>query len=191
MNCNQCHAAGYANTPNTCEACHLTDYNATTDPNHVTAGFPTDCAMCHDEGSWGNATFDHNTTSFPLTGMHVNVNCIECHAAGYTNTPTNCDACHMTDYTGTVEPNHTQANFSTDCTQCHTADGWTPSSFDHRRRQACPDGSPERELQPVPRAGYANTPNTCEACHPDGLQRHHRSEPRDGGLPHGLRDVPR
>ncbi|MBK8499923.1 MAG: hypothetical protein IPL52_14165 [Flavobacteriales bacterium] len=152
LNCNQCHAAGYANTPNTCEACHLTDYNATTDPNHVTAGFPTDCAMCHDEGSWGNATFDHSTTSFPLTGMHTSVNCIECHAAGYTNTPTNCDACHLTDYNGTVEPNHTQANFSTDCTQCHTADGWTPSSFDHTSS----DGlraerfSPERELQPVP-----------------------------------------
>jgi len=167
VNCNQCHAAGYANTPNTCEACHLTDYNATTDPNHVTAGFPTDCAMCHDEGTWGNATFDHNTTSFPLTGMHTSVNCIECHTAGYTNTPTNCDACHMTDYTGTVEPNHTQANFSADCTQCHTADGWTPSSFDHTAATgfALNGSHTNVNCNECHSAGYANTPNTCEACH--------------------------
>ncbi|MBK9514654.1 MAG: hypothetical protein IPO05_13760 [Flavobacteriales bacterium] len=167
VNCNQCHAAGYANTPNTCEACHLTDYNATTDPNHVTAGFPTDCALCHDEGNWSNATFDHNTTSFPLTGQHTTVDCIECHANGFVGTPTNCDACHMADYTGTVEPNHTQAQFSTDCTQCHTADGWTPSSYDHMNATgfALNGSHANVNCNQCHASGYTNTPNTCEGCH--------------------------
>jgi hypothetical protein len=153
VSCDQCHNGNYSNTPNTCEGCHMPDYNSSVDPDHVTAGLPTDCGQCHNEGSWDNATFDHNLTDFPLTGMHVNVNCIECHAAGYTNTPTNCDACHMADYTGTVEPNHTQANFSNDCTQCHTTDGWTPSVVRSHERDRLPAErlACERELQPVPR----------------------------------------
>ncbi|MBK9416954.1 MAG: hypothetical protein IPN62_06585 [Flavobacteriales bacterium] len=167
VNCNQCHASGYTNTPNTCEGCHLPDYNATTDPNHVTAGFPTDCALCHDEGNWNTATFDHNTTAFPLTGQHTTVDCMQCHANGFVGTPTNCDACHMADYTGTVEPNHTQAQFSTDCTQCHTADGWTPSSYDHMNATgfALNGSHANVNCNQCHASGYTNTPNTCEGCH--------------------------
>ncbi len=81
--CLECHSNGYAGTPTNCDACHLTDYNSTTDPNHVTAGFPTDCATCAAMRVPGTTPpFDHNTTSFPLQGAHTNVNCLECHSNG-------------------------------------------------------------------------------------------------------------
>ncbi|MFZ1332663.1 MAG: hypothetical protein WAR83_10750 [Flavobacteriales bacterium] len=167
VNCNQCHANGYTNTPNTCEGCHITDYNATTQPNHGQAGFPTDCALCHDEGAWTTATFDHNSTAFPLTGQHVSVDCMQCHANGFAGTPTTCEACHQTDFNGTTDPSHTQAQFSNDCTQCHTTDGWTPSSFDHTSSTGFAlNGSHQNvNCNQCHANGYTNTPNTCEGCH--------------------------
>lgn len=49
--CEACHVLHanrmYVNTPTACVACHLQDYLATRDPNHVVSGFPQDCAQCH------------------------------------------------------------------------------------------------------------------------------------------------
>ncbi len=154
VNCIECHANGYAGTPTACNACHMDDYNGTTQPNHATAQFSTDCAACHDETAWGNATFDHNTTGFPLHGGHVGVNCIQCHANGYAGTPTNCEACHMPDYNSTTNPNHSGAQFPTDCAQCHTDAGWQPSTFDH-------DG----QYFPIYSGPHNGEWNTCADCH--------------------------
>ncbi|MEQ1587653.1 MAG: hypothetical protein ABL895_17335, partial [Cyclobacteriaceae bacterium] len=131
-NCIECHAAGYVNTPNTCVGCHLTDYNATMNPNHKTAQLPTDCKQCHTESAWLPSNFDHNTI-YPLVGAHQPIakNCIECHAAGYVNTPNTCMGCHLTDYNATTNPNHKTAQLPTDCKQCHTESAWLPSNFDH------------------------------------------------------------
>jgi len=131
VDCIQCHSDGYAGTPTNCDACHMPDYNGTTNPNHVLAGFPTDCALCHTDTGWEPSSFDHNTTQFPIMGGHVGVDCVQCHADGYVGTPTNCDACHMDDYNSVNSPNHSAANFPLDCTQCHTQNAWDPSTFDH------------------------------------------------------------
>jgi hypothetical protein len=37
----------YVNTPTECVACHLRDYYATRDPNHVAGGFSQNCVECH------------------------------------------------------------------------------------------------------------------------------------------------
>ncbi|RMG30406.1 MAG: hypothetical protein D6730_02620, partial [Bacteroidetes bacterium] len=43
--CARCHVNNnYNNTPNTCVGCHQNDYNNTSNPNHASANFPTDCA---------------------------------------------------------------------------------------------------------------------------------------------------
>ena len=42
--------------------------------------FPTDCDTCHTTTDWTGATFNHNNTSFPLTGAHTTVTCAPCHA---------------------------------------------------------------------------------------------------------------
>lgn len=153
--CNRCHSAGYANTPNTCVGCHLDDYNKTTNPNHKTAQFPTDCKVCHDETAWIPSDYDHNAI-YPLVGAHQPIanNCVMCHAAGYTNTPNTCVGCHLNDYNATTDPNHASAHFPNDCKQCHTEAGWTPATFDH-------DGM----YFPIYSGNHRNEWNSCTECH--------------------------
>ena len=47
------------------------------------------CLACHPGRSYGT-TFNHNATAFPLTGGHIGVDCIQCHANGYQGTTTVC-----------------------------------------------------------------------------------------------------
>ena len=57
--------------------------------------------------------------------------CANCHASGYTGTPTECFACHQDDFNATTDPPHQTLNFSEDCLSCHSMNGWTPANFDH------------------------------------------------------------
>jgi hypothetical protein len=136
VDCSRCHAGGrYAGTPTDCFACHQTDYDGTSNPNHRASGFPTQCETCHDTGAWRPANFNHNQTRFPLTGAHQRVDCLRCHEGGrYAGTPTSCFACHQSEYAGTNNPNHRASGFPTQCEACHTTAAWRPASFDHDGR---------------------------------------------------------
>ena len=131
--CTACHTGGrYAGTPTDCYACHRSNYEGTTNPNHVTAGMPTTCLTCHSTSAWQPANFDHARTSFPLTGAHTSTSCTACHTGGrYAGTPTDCYACHRSNYEGTTNPNHAAASFPTLCTNCHTTTGWQPANWNH------------------------------------------------------------
>ncbi len=115
--CTACHINGvFKGTPMDCYSCH-----AANDAHN--GQFGTNCAQCHNPGGWKNVTFDHNSTAFPLTGIHSTLNCSSCHVAGqYTGTPTACAACHM-------EPAFHAGVFGTDCQQCHTTSAWSPAQF--------------------------------------------------------------
>ena len=65
--------------PTDCAGCHLPDFQKTTNPNHVSAGFPTTCTTCHNDGAMARASFDHNKTKFALTGSHSSAQCAQCH----------------------------------------------------------------------------------------------------------------
>ena len=136
--CSDCHINNNYNltSANTaCVSCHLNDYNnATTPINHIQVGFPTTCQLCHDTTLWTNGTFNHNTTSFPLTGAHTTVPCANCHVLNnYTTLPTDCYGCHKADYQATTNPIHSAAPtvFTTACTTCHTTTAWTGATFNH------------------------------------------------------------
>ena len=132
--CTTCHVNGqFAGTPQNCIGCHQQDYNGTSNPNHVQAGFPTTCQNCHTTTTWSGAQFNHNTmTSFPLTGAHVSVACTTCHVNGqFAGTASTCIGCHQQDFNGTTNPNHVQAGFPTDCTTCHSTVTWTGATFNH------------------------------------------------------------
>ncbi|MBL0060770.1 MAG: hypothetical protein IPP40_04590 [bacterium] len=87
-----------------CIDCHLADYNGTTDPDHEAAQMSTKPAECHTTSNW-DATFDHQTTAFPLTGQHVQTACQQCHIGGvFEGTPSQCIDCHLADYNGTTDP---------------------------------------------------------------------------------------
>ncbi len=135
-----------------CAQCHQNDFNGTTNPNHVTGGFPTLCATCHSTTAWQPATFDHSTTKFPLTGAHVSVACNSCHVNNnYQLVYTACAQCHQNDFNTTTNPNHVTSGFPTLCQTCHTTAAWQPASFDHSATK-------------FPLTG-AHTTVQCASCH--------------------------
>jgi hypothetical protein len=134
--CTACHVGGNYNltSANTaCIGCHQKDFSGATSPvNH--AAFPTTCNTCHDTATWTNATFDHSSTGFTLTGAHTSLACASCHVNNnysLTGANTACVSCHQTDYNNTNTPNHRAASFPTTCTTCHGTTTWAGATFTH------------------------------------------------------------
>jgi len=169
LSCNLCHTQGFVGTSTACVACHLKDYNATTNPAHAAAQFPTDCKMCHNEADWKTATFDHNTsTTFPLKGGHIGLSCNLCHSQGFVGTSTACVACHLKDYNSTTDPVHATAGFSSDCQTCHTETTWKTSSFNHNTATSYPLTGAHRTVASCNLChskGYAGISTACVSCH--------------------------
>ncbi|MBI4892342.1 MAG: hypothetical protein HY821_17090, partial [Acidobacteria bacterium] len=168
--CSQCHQGGlFRGTPTACERCHLSNYNQSQNPNHVAAGFPKDCAICHTTAQWAGAVFDHGKTRFALTGAHRNTNCNSCHASGvYAGTPSACENCHLAKYNQTKSPNHASAGFSKDCALCHTTQQWTGAKFDHTTTTRFPLTGKHTAVactQCHVNGVYRGTATACEGCH--------------------------
>ncbi len=193
--CASCHTGGaFSATPQNCIGCHQLDFSQTTNPNHVTAGFPGTCETCHNTSSWQNANFDHtNFTGFALTGAHASVACKTCHVGGrFVDTPQTCVGCHAVDYDRTTNPNHRASNFPLQCESCHTKTEWKGASFDHSLARfpltgkhtgvacaschtggqftgtptACVDcHRPAFDATTQPNHAAAGFPQTCETCH--------------------------
>ncbi len=155
--CMACHSDGaYDGRSTACQSCHQSDYAAASPP-HVAAGFAASaCASCHTTATWSGATFDHNATSFPLTGAHLDAACMACHSDNvFTGKPTDCYACHAGDY-ATAQPNHATSGFpASECASCHTTTTWAGAVFDHARTD-------------FPLTG-AHMNAACMACHADGV----------------------
>ncbi len=119
--CEQCHGDGvFSGKPTTCVACHQADYDNSTNPDHQASSFPTDCEACHTTLQWLGATFNHDATSFALTGQHRVTTCEQCHGDGvYNGKPTACQACHLSDFAATTGPDHEQLGWPQTCTTCH------------------------------------------------------------------------
>ena len=169
VSCIECHANGrYAGTPTQCIDCHRDDFNATVDPSHTTGGFSTACVPCHSTSAWRPASFDHNLSSFPLTGAHLAVPCLQCHTNGrYAGTPNQCIDCHRDDFNATVDPSHAAGGFSTACVPCHSTTAWRPATFDHNISSFPLTGAHVTVpcVQCHTDGRYAGTPAQCSGCH--------------------------
>jgi hypothetical protein len=169
VTCAQCHTqTNYSATPRVCNGCHLPDYNKTSNPNHVQAGFPTDCAVCHSTTDWAGATFDHSKAAFPLTGAHTSVACATCHTNNnFTTIPTNCDACHLSQFQQTTNPNHAKAGFPLNCALCHSTANWTSATFDHSKTVFPLSGAHTSVACANCHVGnnYTTVPTDCYGCH--------------------------
>jgi hypothetical protein len=157
--CISCHVNNnFALSSTACIGCHADKWQSTTTlggavPNHITAGFPTDCSLCHTTSAWPGGVFNHATTGFPLTGFHIAVPCANCHINNnYSITVTTCVSCHLANYQTTNAPNHAQVGFPTDCTLCHTTSVWQPSTFNHNTTA-------------FPLTGFHATSVKCADCH--------------------------
>ena len=176
VDCDSCHKSGalsqYSTMSVDCYSCHAKDYNSAKNPDHQAGKFPTNCQQCHNFNNWLNASFDHSTTGFPLTGMHTVPprQCVDCHKNGnYNITDTSCVSCHLNDFNGSKNPNHVQLGFSQQCEGCHTTSGWSPANFDHSK-----SGFPLTGKHTVPprqctdchvNNNYNITDTTCVSCH--------------------------
>lgn len=85
--------------------------------------FGDNCAECHNEENWLMAgvldDFNHDLTSYPLVGMHVAIDCKECHTTEKYTDPLafdNCFDCHDDYHEGEFMVKNTQTN----CVECHS-----------------------------------------------------------------------
>lgn len=155
--CSDCHSSGYTNISIECSSCHQTNFDNSTNPNHQSLGLSTDCLICHTTNpGWEPAKFPDHNNYFQLIGAHATIasNCNDCHNTDYINTPTECIGCHEADYNNTNNPSHSVAQFSTDCTLCHTENAWKPSTFDH-----------DNQYFPIYSGEHKGEWNECSDCH--------------------------
>jgi len=99
-----------------CASCH---------PDVHSGQVGADCARCHTQNSWKPASgFRHESSKYPLTGLHERVACIKCHKPANEN-PKNaeytglafadCAPCHQDPHKGA---------FPQRCQSCHSVAGW-------------------------------------------------------------------
>jgi LSD1 subclass zinc finger protein len=116
---------------------------------------PIGCEACHTQEAWTDLReFDHAKTEFPLLGAHRAVDCKSCHVAAagaalvlFKGASENCADCHKDVHAGQFAKNG-----KTPCSDCHNADAWSPSTFDHNTRTSLPLTG-----------GHANV--RCQVCH--------------------------
>ena len=166
LDCSQCHESGIGSLPTDCVTCHREDFDATTDPNHVTSEFSTDCTECHTTRMWQGADFEH-PASFPLTLGHDSLGCTQCHEGGTGPIPADCASCHRDDFDATNDPNHAVGGYPTDCTQCHTTEGWEGASFDHPATFPLTRGHKNLDCNQCHEGGIGPLPTDCASCHQD------------------------
>jgi len=169
QDCTQCHTTGnYSDADPNCVSCHQSDYDTTTNPNHNDVGFPTDCVQCHTTDlGWTPAEIQHDF--FPLTLGHDIQDCTQCHTTGnYSDADPNCVSCHQNDYDTTTNPNHNDAQFGTNCVDCHTTNpNWTPVTWNHNDFYPLNGAHAfiANDCVVCHNGDYTNTPNTCVGCH--------------------------
>ncbi|WP_456428813.1 cytochrome c3 family protein [Rhodocaloribacter sp.] len=127
-----------------CASCHE-------DPHQGSMG--PQCSNCHGPSGWQNINrssferrFDHDATDFPLLGSHARAQCMDCHRKPPVRTgeiritfvrgtedkayphpeAANCASCHVDYHQGVFEDNPGGIV----CENCHTREGWTPTTFD-------------------------------------------------------------
>ena len=109
-----------------CTPCH-------TDPHKGQLG--SDCSKCHNVESWKAAKeFDHSKTRYPLTSLHIRVQCEKCHKPDTPGGPARYkDTKFGTCFDRHNDPHH--GEFKKAREVCHTTSSWKTMlpgyDFDH------------------------------------------------------------
>ena len=167
--CSECHTSAsqleFEPLGVECVDCHLEDYQATTDPNHVQTGLSTECIECHGIEAVEWSVLGVNHAFFPLTNGHDIKDCNVCHIPGSTEPLSpECYSCHQVKYN--EAENHTLLGYPFDCELCHNTTVWEESSFYHDQT-----GFPLTGAHAVTvcsachETGFPGTPSDCKACH--------------------------
>jgi hypothetical protein len=182
VKCEACHDRGNNKPPSKgkkCESCHR--------QVHI-AKFGNRCESCHASIKWVGlpesiGRDNHPKTRYPLAGKHVRVDCAACHpktkpqAARFKNVAFGaCMSCHPDTHKGELAKRK-----NGECAQCHTVDGFFPTTFGIRAHATAPfvlDGkhiaTPCTGCHPGarPRLSFAVGKSACIDCHenPHGTQ---------------------
>ena len=195
VDCQSCHNSqdklDFKLKPVDCNQCHLEAFMGTLNPAHQKAGFSLDCQRCHlvNAANWKQAIYEHSQT-FPLSGGHAGIECIDCHSDRYQGLSVACFSCHQQDYRSTTNPNHQVFGFPTVCEQCHTSENWQADQFDHLAVSGfalegvhgrpddvrCIDCHVNNQLQGLPR--------DCYGCHQKDFLQTTDPDHVDGGFQH-------
>ena len=103
--CEKCHTRGISQPGLNCDSCH-----------HRPHPYYGPCLKCHTMTSFAS-NFSHPVK---LAGVHTTFACSRCHVNGIGSPGVSCTRCHGSNHGGL-----------TNCAQCHTQAGWTPTTFSH------------------------------------------------------------
>ena len=132
VRCSKCHTSSrgggrsrsYLGAQPICSSCHA-------DIHGFSRPVLKKCDTCHNVFGWrgmnANTGFNHNNTSYPLTGQHAGVGCRKCHAGGARFAPVaheDCSSCHKDQHRGLFG--------ARPCSGCHTTKGWKTMIFGHQ-----------------------------------------------------------
>lgn len=132
VGCGACHASGDFKKPLAfakCTDCHKDAHNG----QFLKRADGGECSSCHDVDGWKPSTFDlraHAATQYPLQGKHAKLECAECHIAKGKDTIyrikfARCLDCHQDEH----QTQFAAAPWLNQCEQCHTLDGFKPTTF--------------------------------------------------------------
>lgn len=95
------------------------------------------CNRCHQEFTWqpvGQVAL-HQSTRFPLVGVHASTACHRCHPGIETGkifpTDPECLTCHQSDLARTQNPNHFGLGWVDRCDRCHLPRTWEQAEINN------------------------------------------------------------
>jgi hypothetical protein len=169
LDCQSCHnnfpRGDLSHTDSRCVACHQSDYLAVSNPNHVTAGFSTDCESCHQMNTFRPALLPDHDIFFPIySGEHKGVwdECATCHTNPSSSADFTCLPCH----------DHRQSEMD----QVHNGiPGYSYTSADcylcHPTGKAEEFGDHDALFFPIFSGSHQGEWDNCSTCHTTPLDR--------------------
>lgn len=157
--------------PLTCHSCHSTIHGEQFYSYQQPDSW---CENCHKTSDWSDLSFEHNSTSFPLTGRHTDIDCSACHVSDgeptqYEDTDISCDGCHVD-----VHSKQFETQF---CEDCHDTEKWQISAFDHSNLTEFPLDGQHQDLacgqchkfeSGLNTIRFKPIPHKCQDCHSFG-----------------------
>jgi len=111
-----------------CVGCHEDTHFGDLGPN---------CTDCHGQDTWDpiGQVQGHDTSRFPLIGVHANTACHRCHpgaeVGNFQPVDNECVTCHTGDLQDANNPNHINLGWIDRCDRCHVPLNWNAAELDN------------------------------------------------------------
>ncbi|UCE24955.1 MAG: hypothetical protein JSU74_02580, partial [Candidatus Zixiibacteriota bacterium] len=148
-----------------CVECHQQLFLEVTSPNHVAAGFSSDCDECHQMSSWRPALLADHDAFFPIfSGEHAGEwdDCNTCHINPEDYRDFSCFGCHEHNRSDTDQDHAGIPGYSynsQDCYLCHPT-GEAGDFVDH-----------DALYSPIASGAHSGTWTSCADCHDNPADR--------------------